>query len=74
MPQRTYRVVREHDGDRYYFEGDTRTADSNDVAHLIPHVLVLDDDGEKSDAPEENKALGAAPQNKAASGRRTKGA
>jgi hypothetical protein len=37
----TYRVVREHIGDRAYKEGDTRTALPTDVGHLVPHVLVL---------------------------------
>ena len=35
----TYKVVREHEGDRRYAVGDTREALPSDVAHLVPHVL-----------------------------------
>ena len=34
-----YRVLRPHDGDRFYNEGETRTARDTDVKHLIPNVL-----------------------------------
>lgn len=30
-----YKVLRRHDGEREYHEGDTRTAEPSDVKHLI---------------------------------------
>ena len=39
MADQKYRVVRPHLGDKEYVEGDTRTADPRDVAHLVPQVL-----------------------------------
>lgn len=35
----TYRVLRRHDGDRMYEEGDIRIARDTDVKHLLPNVL-----------------------------------
>lgn len=35
----TFKVVREHLGDKPYKEGDTREASEADVKHLIPKVL-----------------------------------
>lgn len=37
--KKLYRVLREHDSDRFYREGETRMARVIDVAHLIPRVL-----------------------------------
>lgn len=37
-------VVREHLGDKQYFPGDTREAVRTEVAHLIPQVLVPEDE------------------------------
>lgn len=34
-----YRVLRPHDGDKPYAVGDTRVAEPQDVAHLVPKVL-----------------------------------
>lgn len=72
-----YRVLREHDGDRFYIEGDTRDAMSGDVAHLVGRVLeeigpVPEPASDaKSEPVPKNKAEGAAPANKA-SGRKAK--
>lgn len=66
----TYRVVREHVGDKPYAEGDEREAVANEVAHLIPHVLVPIEG--KGEAAPLNKAEGAAPANKASTGRKAK--
>lgn len=78
-----YSVVRRHEGDRLYEEGDKRVADENEVKHLIPHVLELI--GPAPDAPEpveaeekaepalENKAEGNAPENKTITGHKAKG-
>src|SRR5690606_494097 len=92
-----YRVLRPHDGARFYSEGETRTARATDVKHLIPNVLEEigpadfggkgdhDDNGEtggaaapveaevKSEPAPLNKAETAAPANKAASSRKSKG-
>lgn len=93
-----YRVLRQHDGDRFYNEGETRTARSDDVQHLIPKVLEEigpsafggdgdhDDNGKtggaakpivipakaKADRAPLNKAVAAAPANKAARSRKSK--
>lgn len=80
-----YRVVREHEGDRFYSVGDTRTAIPSEVKHLIPHVLEeigasseQDDKPiteEKAEPAPKNKAEGAAPSNKSTKSpvRETKG-
>lgn len=94
-----YRVLRAHDGDRFYNEGDTRTARDVDVKHLVPNTLEEigpaafggkgdhDDNGTTGGAAEPvttasvakaepaplNKAEYAAPVNKAASPRKSKG-
>jgi len=71
-----YRVLREHDGDRFYREGETRDAVAGDVAHLIGRVLeeVGPVPAARVKIAPLNKAEGAAPANKA-SGRKaaTKG-
>ena len=68
-----YRVLREHDGDRFYKEGETRDAKAIDVAHLVPRVLeeIGPAPAEKGEPAPANKAEGAAPANKA-SGRKAK--
>lgn len=72
-----YRVLREHEGDKFYTPGDTRTALASDVKHLIPHVLELIGDAaeveEKAEPAPANKAEGAAPANKAITGPKAKG-
>jgi hypothetical protein len=83
-----YRVVRPHDGDRFYNDGDTRTARAEDVKHLVPHVLeeigpsAFGGNGdhavesaqpaEKAEQPPLNKAVPAAPANKAVRSRKSK--
>lgn len=59
-----YRVLRPHDGDRFYNEGETRTAKDADVKHLIPNVLEEigpADFGGKGDHDDNGKTGGAAP-------------
>lgn len=58
-----FKVVRGHQGDRYYKEGETREGTREDFKHLIPHVLVPVG-GQKADAVPKNKAEGRAPANK----------
>ncbi|MDB5540532.1 MAG: hypothetical protein JWQ89_2259 [Devosia sp.] len=72
-----YRVVRRHEGDRMYEEGQTRTARSDDVKHLVPHVLEEigpaafggngdhDDNGETGGAAPAAEKAEPAPLNKA---------
>lgn len=64
-----YRVMREHEGDKFYAPGDTRAAHASDVKHLVPHVLeeII---AEKADRESDNK-MEQAPANK--SGRKPKG-
>jgi hypothetical protein len=68
-----YAVLREHDGDRFYREGETRDARPADVAHLVGRVLeeIGPAPAEKAEPIAQNKAEGAAPANKA-SGRKAK--
>lgn len=64
-----YRVLRGHDGDRWYGEGETRVARSDDVQHLVGKVLeplgpAVQGEGAKSDPAPNNKA-DPPPNNKA---------
>ena len=74
-----YRVVRKHYGDKAYAVGDIRDAAESDVKHLVPNVLELvgpvPDEQPAAKAEEDplNKAEPAAPANKAASPRKSKG-
>lgn len=63
-----YRVLREHIGDRAYFEGEEREALPSQVGHLLGRVLEPLEAAKAEPTPR-NKAEGAAPANKA-SGRR----
>lgn len=36
---RQFKVVRQHQGDRFYNEGETREGTDAEFAHLVPHVL-----------------------------------
>lgn len=75
-----YRVVREHQGDKDYAEGDERIAAAADVKHLIPNCLEEigpadePDDGaaENAEPAPQDKAEDAAPANKAITGRKPK--
>ena len=59
-----YRVLRQHQGDQPYAEGDTREADERDVAHLVANG-VLEPVKAKAVTPVKNKAEPAV-RNKAA--------
>jgi hypothetical protein len=66
-----WKVIREHQGDRFYNEGETRQGTEAELGHLVPRVLVkLGPAGEKAEASPLNKAESAAPANKAATGRK----
>jgi hypothetical protein len=71
-----WRVIRPHDGDRWYNEGDVRKGTKHDLGHLAPKTLELigpategpdDDQAEKSTAkrPGRAKAETSAQTNKA---------
>lgn len=66
-----FRVLRRHDGDKEYHEGDERILSKADAKHLVDlGVLeVVEDDeapeGEKAEKVPANKAEKAAPKNKA---------
>ncbi|RYE81852.1 MAG: hypothetical protein EOP19_17630 [Hyphomicrobiales bacterium] len=65
-----YRVLRGHEGDRPYVEGETRQADPAAVAHLVGKVL--EPIKGKAEPSPKNKAEGAAPANKVITGRKAK--
>lgn len=61
-----FRVLRHHDGDRMYEEGDTREGTLADLGHLVPKVLELIGPADKVPEPaipDEPKAE-PAPENK----------
>lgn len=68
-----WRVLRRHDGDRLYEEGETRTGTKLDLGHLSPKTLQLIGPARerKAEAPPLNKAE-RAPANKASTGRKAK--
>lgn len=47
----TYKVLRQHYGDKPYSEGDTREAEPRDVAHLVERGVL-----EKAEPAVQNKA------------------
>jgi hypothetical protein len=63
-----WKVLRRHEGDRMYEEGDTREGTQAELGHLSPKVLELigaaEANVEKAEAAPLNKAE-PAPQNKA---------
>ena len=62
----TYKVLRRHEGDRVYEEGETRDGTESDLGHLVPNVLrkVGPAKAEKAEPAPLNKAE-RAPANKA---------
>lgn len=60
----SFKVLRQHHGDKPYSEGDTRDADERDVAHLVANG-VLEPIKAKAERAVENKAEPAV-KNKAA--------
>jgi len=53
---KTYKVVRQHFGDKMYMPGDEREAAEGDVAHLIRNGVLVE---EKKAKPLANKAAPA---------------
>jgi hypothetical protein len=70
-----WKVIREHTGDRDYAEGDERIGTKADLGRLEGTLLELVGplSSEKSEPEPKNKAESAAPANKVASPRRSKG-
>lgn len=68
-----WKVLRRHQGDRFYEVGDKRVATRAEVGHLVGTVLEeIGPVAEKAEEAPQNKAEGAAPANKAATGRKGK--
>jgi hypothetical protein len=70
-----FRVLRPHDGDRFYQEGEERRGTMADLGHLVPRTLEplgASDEARaepKAEPAPKNKAEPAAPANKAATTR-----
>lgn len=63
----TYKVLRRHDGDKEYHEGDTRSLSKSEAAHLIELGVLEEAEGKeevKAEEPVQNKAE-PEPENKA---------
>jgi hypothetical protein len=58
-----YRVLRPHDGDKFYNIGDTREGNESELKHLVPLTLEPITEAKAEKAPL-NKAVKAAPKNK----------
>jgi hypothetical protein len=70
-----WKVLRQHEGDRMYQEGETREGTKADLGHLSPKTLELigpASQAEKAETVPSNKAEGASEANKAATGRKAK--
>ena len=59
-----FRVLRQHQGDKFYNAGDEREANEGDVAHLVKSG-VLEPLKSKAEPKPKNKAVQSAPKNKA---------
>jgi hypothetical protein len=64
MSNRDYKVMREHEGDRFYKTGETRTMSEADAKHLVVLGVLSPIEGGKSEPAPKNKAEGAADNNK----------
>jgi hypothetical protein len=68
-----FKVIREHQGDRFYKEGEIREGNLSDLEHLVPHVLApVNETHAKAEPTPKNKAEPAAPANKAINRRKAK--
>lgn len=56
-----YKVLRRHDGDKEYHEGDIREATPADVAHLVDLGVLRLTKGEKADKAPLNKSEAKLP-------------
>jgi hypothetical protein len=64
-----YEVLRRHDGDKEYHEGDERSLTKAEAQHLVDLGVLreIDADAKKAEAPAANKAVKSAPKNKSES-------
>lgn len=69
---RDWKVIREHQGDRFYEEGDVRQGTEEELGHLTPNVLIKLGPAAKAEPAPLNKAESAAPANKADARRKAK--
>ena len=65
-----FKVIRPHQGDRFYGAGDVRVANAADVSHLVTLGVLVSDEAAaqakaEAEAAAQAKAEAAAPQNKA---------
>jgi hypothetical protein len=72
--KKRFLVLRNHEGDRTYREGETREGSLAELGHLVPRVLQEIGPAAKAEPAPLNKAEGASPANKAVRSRKTKGA
>lgn len=68
MAKVTYTVARRHMAERLYERGEMRTAETNEVAHLVRAGVLMPEETDgldkKAEAPLLNRVEGAAPRNK----------
>ncbi|RYC10067.1 hypothetical protein [Ciceribacter ferrooxidans] len=68
-----WKVLRMHEGDRIYHEGEVRQGSMEELGHLSPLTLqLIEPEARKAEGAPLNKAEGAAPANKARTGRKAK--
>lgn len=72
MAIKKFSVAREHNGDKYYREHDTREMEAVDATTLVGLGVLLDDGGAKAEAAHKNK-MERPPLNKAAPRAKAKG-
>ncbi|PYB71501.1 hypothetical protein [Rhizobium wuzhouense] len=53
---KTYKVLRQHLGDKMYLPGDDRKAKPADVAHLVKSGVLVESEGAKAEKLASNKA------------------
>lgn len=59
-----FAVMRRHQGDKWYEEGDVREAKPSDVQHLIDRGVLVETEDKKAQPKPKNKAVESAPKNK----------
>lgn len=53
---KTYKVLRQHLGDKMYMPGDARKAEPSEVAHLVKSGVLVEGEGAKAQKPVRNKS------------------
>ena len=69
-----FKVMRDHMGDKWYNKGDDREANKHDVKHLVPNVLIPEDEFKAAEqaAADDEKTGNTKPAGKK-TGRKPKG-